>query len=86
MKNEIEGRLKRILNGTFIGDKELFDTAMKVDKIIRDFDDLVNDKYPGTTYEEEAAVGMQLFWDSCKILKMSKSDIEELGTNILKAM
>lgn len=82
----INERLDRILNELFSGDKELFDSAMKVFDIIRDFVDLVNDKYPGTTSEEVATVGMQLFWDSCQYQNMSKSDITALATNILKAM
>lgn len=86
MENETEERLNRILNELFCGDKELFDSAMKVFEIIRDFVDLVNDKYPGTTSEEVATVGMQLFWDSCQYQNMSKSDIMALATNILKAM
>lgn len=86
MENETEERLNKILNELFGGDKKLFDSAMKVFDIIRDFVDFVNDKYPGTTSEEVATVGMQLFWDSCQYQNMSKSDIMALATNILKAM
>lgn len=86
MENETEERLNKIFNEMFGGDKELFDSAMKVFDIIRDFVDLVNDKYPGTTSEEAATVGMQLFWDSCQYQGMTKSDIMALATNILKAM
>lgn len=81
-----EERLDKILNELFGGDKELFDSAIKVFDIIRDFVDLVNDKYPGTTSEEVATVGMQLFWESCQSNNMRKSDIMALATNILKAM
>lgn len=76
----------KMLNELFSGDKELFDSAIKVFNIIRDFVDLVNDKYPGTTSDEVATIGMQLFWDSCQYQNMSKSEIMVLGTNILKAM
>lgn len=86
MENETEERSDKILNELFGGDKELFDSAIKVFDIICDFVDLVNDKYPGTTSQEVATVGMQLFWDSCQLQIMSKSDIMALATNILKAM
>lgn len=86
MENEAEERLNRLLNEMFGGDNELFDSAMKVFNIIRDFVDLVNDKYPGTTSQEVATVGMQLFWDSCQYQNMSKSEIMALATNILKEM
>ena len=86
MENVSEERLNRILKELFGWDKELFDSAMKVFDIIRDFVDLVNDKYPGTTSQEVATVGMQLFWDSCEYQNMSKSDIMALATNILKEM
>lgn len=76
----------KMLNELFSGDKELFDSAIKVFNIIRDFVDFVNDKYPGTTSDEVATIGMQLFWDSCQYQNMSKSDIMALATNILKAM
>lgn len=76
----------KTLNELFSGDQELFDSAIKVFNIIRDFVDLINDKYPGTTSDEVATIGMQLFWDSCQYQLMSKSEIVELGTNILKAM
>ena len=85
-EQQVKERLDRILNELFSGDIELFDSAMKVFDIIRDFVDLVNDKYPGTTSEEVATVGMQLFWDSCQYQNMSKRDIIALATNILKAM
>ncbi|MEE1215833.1 MAG: hypothetical protein U0L04_12730 [Bacteroidaceae bacterium] len=86
MKNVNEESLNRILNELFGWDKELFDSAMKVFDIIRDFVDLVNDKYPGTTSQEVATVGMQLFWDSCQYQNMNKSEIMALATNILKEM
>lgn len=76
----------KMLNELFSGDKELFDSAIKVFNIIRDFVDFLNDKYPETTSEEVATIGMQLFWDSCQYQNMSKSEIMVLGTNILKAM
>lgn len=86
MENETEERLNKIFNELFGGDKELFDSALKVFDIIRDFVDFVNDKYPGTTSKEVATVGMQLFWDSCQCQGMCKSDIMALATNILKEM
>lgn len=86
MEKVNEESLNRTLNELFGWDKELLDSAMKVFDIIRDFVDLVNDKYPGTTSEEVATVGIQLFWDSCQYQGMSKSDIMALATNILKAM
>lgn len=86
MENETEERSNRILNELFVGDKEVFDSAMKVFEIIRDFVDFVNDKYPGITSGEVATVGIQLFWDSCQYQNMSKSDIMALATNILKLM
>lgn len=84
-EQQIKG-LDRILDELFSGDKELFDMAMKVYDIIRDFVDLVNDKYPGTTSQEVATIGMQLFWDSCLHQNMNKSEIMALATNILKVM
>lgn len=84
-EQQIKG-LDGILNELFSGDKELFDSAMKVYDIIRDFVDLVNDKYPGTTSQEVATIGMQLFWDSCLYQNMNKSEIMALATNILKVM
>lgn len=84
-EQQIKG-LDRILDELFSGDKELFDSAMKVFDIIRDFVDLVNDKYPGTTSQEVATIGMQLFWDSCLYQNLNKSEIMALATNILKVM
>ena len=86
MENETEERLDKIFNELFGGDKELFDSAIKVFDIIRDFVDLVNDKYPGTTSIEVATVGMQLFWDSCQYQNMNKNEIIALATNILNLM
>ena len=86
MENVSEERLNRTVNELFGWDKELFDSAMKVFDIIRDFVDLVNDKYPGTTSQEVATVGMQLFWDSCEYQNMSKNHIIALATNILNEM
>lgn len=76
----------KMLNELFSDDKELFESAIKMFNIIRDFVDFLNDKYPGTTSDEVATIGLQLFWDSCQYQNMSKSDIMALATNILKAM
>ena len=86
MDEKVQEFFDKTLNALFSEDRELVDSAIKVFNIIRDFVDLVNDKYPGTTSEEVATIGMQLFWDSCQYHNMSKSDIIALATNILKAM
>lgn len=86
MKNDAEERLNRLLNEMFGGDKELFDSAMKVFEIIRDFVDLVNDKYPGTTSEEVATIGLQLYWDACHFNNMNKEETVRLANKILKQM
>lgn len=65
---------------------DVYESAMKVNDIICDFVDFLKDKYPGTTSGEVATLGMQLFLDSCRFNKMSKSDIMALANNIIKEM
>lgn len=87
MENQqIKESIDKILKEQFGVNTEIYDSAMKVYDIICDFVNFLKDKYPGTTSGEVATIGMQLFLDSCKYNKMSKSDIMALVINILSEM
>lgn len=84
MDKKVEEISEKTLKALFSENRELVVSAIKVTHIIRDFVDLLNDKYPGTTSGEVAFIGLQLYWDACQYHNKKNEDIISLAIKFLE--